>query len=77
MALIYLKEFFVLLFSVTMLMMSVILCISAFMLPWILGVYLETLGASFPVIMSTVIFIYSIYWVACRSAGLIKDMDTF
>ena len=73
MALKYLKEFFLITFSMTVFMLFIILCIGLFFAPWLLGIYLETKGASSLSCFSTVILAYAVYYVFARSFGFIED----
>tara|TARA_B100001287_G_C22567360_1_gene474549 strand:- start:233 stop:499 length:267 start_codon:yes stop_codon:yes gene_type:complete len=69
----YLKEFFVIFFGTTALMLLAILCISLFIAPWFLAMFLETKGASSSICFLTVISMYASYYTVGRSFGLIDD----
>ena len=75
MALKYLKEFFIIAFSMTALMLFAILCIALFFVPWFLAMYLEMQGASSLSCFLIVTLMYAIYYVFARSFGLIEDPE--
>tara|TARA_B100001989_G_C24377419_1_gene382528 strand:+ start:101 stop:334 length:234 start_codon:yes stop_codon:yes gene_type:complete len=73
----YLKEFFVIAFSITALMLFVIFCIGLFFAPWLFAIYLEAEGASSFNCFLVVILMYAIYYVFARSFGFIEDSDLY
>ena len=73
----YLKEFFVIAFSMAALMLFGIFCIALILMPWFLSMYLEMQGASVTNCFLLVILMYAIYYVVARSFGLIDDLKSY